>query len=440
MRASKVLLMSCRSPFLDDSKVYPPLANLYLKAYLQQHVPGLHVTVAGEGSGDSDVAACEEYDVIGISVMTPQRAQAVALARAIKARWPAKTVVMGGPHVRGHHEALAKAGVADVLVTHDGERALAAICAGTAVSGVISDTLSRQDLLEAPRPDRRSSCAAALLSEYRYELAGRRATTMMTARGCPELCTFCEEAATNVRRSSLDSVCGQLDDIAALGYGGVYLFDDLFALSVKTMTPICRALSHRDLVYRCNVQARYFVRDGDTMASLLADTGCVEVAFGAESGSQQILDAVKKRCTVAQNYRTVEAAKRHGLHVKAFILLGLPGESLDTLRDTERFLADSGVDDFQCAVYMPFRGTEIRQRLDDGDDIDLQVVPRGADGDVTGAYGIQGGQTAYEVRTRALSEHDIKAFRDDLVARLRPRSHRRHWETDRFFDEAAWLA
>lgn len=122
--------------------------------------------------------------------------------------------------------------------------------------------------------------------------------------------------------------------------------------------------------------------------------------------------------------------------MKAFILLGLPGESLDTLRDTETFLASSGVDDFQCAVYMPFRGTEIRQRLDEGDEIDLQVVPRGPDGDVTGAYGIQGGQTAYEVRTRALSEDDIKAFRDDLVARLRPRSHRRQWEADKFFEEA----
>lgn len=437
--------MSCRSPFLDDSKVYPPLANLYLKAYLNEHVPGLHVTVAGERSGDSDAAACEDYDVIGISVMTPQRTQAVALARAIKARWPSKVVVLGGPHVRCHAQDLARAHVADVLVTHDGERALAAICAGTAGSGVISDTLSRQELMEAPRPDRRSRCAAALLSEYRYALAGRPATTMMTARGCPELCTFCEEAATSVRRSSLESVCDQLDDIAALGYGGVYIFDDLFALSVKTMTPICRALGHRDLVYRCNIQARYFVRDGDDMASLLADTGCVEVAFGAESGSQQVLDAVKKRCTVAQNYRTVETAKRHGLYVKAFILLGLPGESPETLSDTAAFLANSGVDDFQCAVYMPFRGTGIRQTLDDGDEIDLQVVPRGPDGDVTGAYGIQGGQTAYEVRTRAVSEQDIKAFRDDLVARLRPRSHRAHWqadtscEADRFFEAAAWL-
>ena len=166
-------------------------------------------------------------------------------------------------------------------------------------------------------------------------------------------------------------------------------------------------------------------------------TGCYEIAFGAESGSQTILDNVKKRCTVEQNYRTVEYAKRHGLIVKAFILLGLPGETWETLAQTETFIRDSGIDDFQCAIYMPFKGTQIRSALDRGEWIDLMVHAAGTYGEVTGAYGVKGGETAYEVSTTELSTGDLRVFREYLVGTYRPESHRRKWaQDDRFFDQA----
>jgi hypothetical protein len=177
------------------------------------------------------------------------------------------------------------------------------------------------------------------------------------------------------------------------------------------------------------------------MARLLAATGCHEIAFGAESGSQTILDAVRKRCTVKQNYDTVAFAKKHGLIVKAFILLGLPGETWETLQETEAFMRNAGCDDFQCVVYMPFKGTQIRQAIDSGRVIDLQVVPHGADGEVTGAYAVSGGNSAYEVRTAGLTADDLHAFRDYLVAKYRPASHRTKWAPDdAFFDIARFPA
>jgi hypothetical protein len=215
------------------------------------------------------------------------------------------------------------------------------------------------------------------------------------------------------------------------------VFDDLFAMSTVKIRPVCEQFLKRDLIYRCNVQARYFTQRGEEMAALLASTGCHEVAFGAESGSQIILDNVRKRCTVEQNYRTVEYAKRHGLVIKAFLLLGLPGETWRTLLDTEKFIRNSGLDDFQCVVYMPFRGTQIRRSIDAGEPVDLAIAPKGEDGDVTGAYGVKGGNSAYEVRTAALSADDLKQFRDYLVNTYRPRSHRAKWRAeDKFFDIA----
>lgn len=434
----RLLLLSCRSPFVDDSKVYPPLANLYLKSAVNAMCPEVDVRLGDDAYELGDLSPLAPFDVIGISVMTPQRQEALQLAQAVKARWPDKRIVAGGPHVMHYLGDLLAEPAFDYLVPHDGERALAAIVGARGpLPRVLSDKLSRAELAAQPRPDRTSEEAVTLIRQYHYMLGGRRATTMLTARGCPEQCTFCEDATTLTRPSTIDTIREELNDIVRLGYSGVYIFDDLFALSLARIRPICDELQRRALIYRCNAQARCFTKHGDEMARALADTGCYEIAFGAESGSQQILDVTRKRCTVEQNYLTVAFAKRHGLKVKAFILLGLPGENRQSLAETEAFIRDSGIDDFQCAIYMPYKGTAIRRAIDanDPDDpIDLMVVPRGYDGEVTGSYGIKGGATSSEVRTAALSENDLQAFRNYLVDTYRPHSHRMRWAADHFFD------
>ena len=432
-----IVLLTCRSPFLDDSKIYCPLANLYLKAYLNAHVPGVQVVLGDDEYDVENIDGLEPFDAVGISIMTPQRDQALRLAALVRQRWPDKTIIAGGPHVKHYLAELLAEPVYDYLVPLDGERALSTILTGRATSRVVHDSLTKQEVLDQPRPDRSSANAIEVLRRYTYALADRSATTLMTARGCPEQCTFCEDAMTQVRWSSVANIAGELDDIVNLGYRGVYIFDDLFAMSETKIRPICECLAARDLRYRCNAQARYFTRRGEDMARLLSSTGCYEIAFGAESGSQTILDNVRKRCTVAQNYQTVAFAKKHGIVVKAFMLLGLPGENWETLSDTEAFIRDSGIDDFQCAVYMPFKGTQIRDAIDKGAVIDLTPAPGGQDGDVTGAYATKGGNSACEVRTHALSSADLRAFRDYLVGKYRPESHRTKWAPqDNFFELA----
>lgn len=434
---SRVVLLSCRSPFLDDDKVYPPLANLYLKSYLNAHLPDVEVVLGDDEYDLTDLSALEPFDLVGISVMTPQRQEALLLARAIKKRFPEKLIVAGGPHVRHYHSDLLCESCFDHLVPLEGEKALVQLLSDRPAPRSLFSPMSPADVQSQPRPDRTSDDAIRVLSKYSYQLNNVRATTLMTARGCPERCTFCEDALTAIRWSSYDSIRAQLSDITALGYGGVYIFDDLFAISLPKIAPICDALQASGLIYRCNAQARYFTKWGKDMARLLSESGCYEIAFGAESGSQRILDSIQKRCTVAENYLTVAYAKECGLVVKAFILIGLPGETWSTLAETEAFIRDSGIDDFQCAVYMPFKGTRIRRALDQGEPLDLTVEPAGADGEITGAYGTKGGETAYEVRTSALSAADLRAFRDYLLTRYRPQSHSRKWQQDRFFEQAA---
>lgn len=425
-----VLLLSCRSPFLDDSKIYAPMGNLYLKSYVEKHVPEARVTLGDDDYNLEDLTKMEPYDFIGISVMTPQREEAHKILRAVKSAYPHKKVIAGGPHVKHYLSDMeTSAEPWDFLVPLDGEKSLVRILTGDVADYIVKDVMSKKEIAEAPRPDRSSENAIDVIKRYHYTLDGRSATTMMTARGCPEQCTFCEDAQSNVKWSSLNNLKGEMDDIKRMGYGGVYIFDDLFAIAMDMVRPICEELKARDLVYRCNGQVRYFTKNKDAFAEMLGGTGCKEIAFGFESGSQKILDNVRKRTSVEMNYKAVEYAKKHGIKVKGFVMLGLPGEDEQTVEETERFIRDSGMDDFQLAIYYPYKGTAIRDAIDKGrNEVDLQFNAEGL-----GAYGQKGGSTEAVVRTKALSSEQLLEIRDRLVRQYKPKSHNAKWE-DKFFE------
>lgn len=273
-----------------------------------------------------------------------------------------------------------------------------------------------------PRPDRLGE--AGFLRGYSYTLDDLDSTTMMLGRGCPMGCKFCEDARTLTRWTSLGNAEAELDDIVRLGYKGVYLFDDLFAINLGKCRPYLDLLKQSGLKFRCNVHAKFMTGE---FAEALADAGCVEVAFGAESGSQQILDRIDKKTSVEQNYACVRHCKDHGITVKAFLMIGLPGETRETVADTERFICTSGIDDAQIAIYYPYKGTMLRAEMDEGTSADLAF-----EGEGLGAYGQRNGGTDSVVRTPELSAEDLVAIREDLIREYQFRSHT--GPHDNFFD------
>ena len=426
-----ILLLSCRSPFLDDSKIYAPMANLYLKAYMNKFSPATNVVLGDDSYSLQSQAWLAPYDGIGISIMTPQREEAYKLARHIKTHFPRKKVIAGGPHVKHYKAEVEENKDFDYVVPYDGERPLVKIANGN-TSRVLTDIMSKDDIATAPRPDRTSDNAKEVIYRYHYKLGDRNATTMMTSRGCPMTCTFCEDARTQSKWSSLNNLKEEMNDIVNLGYKGVYIFDDLFAISMPNVRPIVEELRKRDLIFRCNGQANFFTKWGEEFAKLLADNGCYEIAFGHESGSQKILDNVTKRTTVQQNYDSVKYAKKYGIKVKSFIMLGLPGEDEQSVTETENFIRTAGMDDFQLAVYYPFKGTQIRDAIDKGDkNMDIHF-----EGEGLGAYGQKGGSSESVVRTSRYTSKELLQIRDDLVRKYKPESHTNKWKEDKFFDTA----
>ncbi len=421
-----LLLMTCRSPYLDSEKVYPPLGLLYLKSYINQQMPEVNIDITDDYSLE-DSTRFEGYNYIGLSVMTPQREESQRVLEKIKSVNPSCKVIIGGPHANHYHKEVVQKPW-DYIVPNDGQRSLEKILKGEG-KRVERDIMTKDEWRSMPRPDRTSDKAKNFLRSYCYTLNGKPAGTMLTATGCPERCTFCEDAMTAVRWGDISSLAKEMDDLVSLGYKGVYLFDDLFAIAMPTIKPILSELKKRELQFRCNGQARYFTKWGEEFARLLGENGCVEIAFGHETGSQKILDNINKRTTVKQNYDSIAYAKKHGIYVKSFLMLGLPGEDYDTIAETEKFIVNAGMDDFQLAIYYPYKGTQIRDAIDKGDtSTDLLVSGEGL-----GAYGQKGGATESVVSTSALSSQDLLEFRDYLVNKYKPKSHNHMWD-DKFFD------
>ena len=418
----KLSLVSCRSPFLDDDRIYPPLGLLYLKSAVTAAIPGAVVDVVDSYDVDNP-AVFADADIVGVSVMTPQRDEAQRIARSVRDNWPGKTLIAGGPHVRHYHRDMSKDDLFwDYLVGGDGERVLPQIMLGEQVPRLTFDQIPRAELAAMPPPDRLGE--ADFLKGYTYTLNGLKSTTMMLGRGCPMACKFCEDARTLTRWTSLPNAEAELADIVLLGYEGVYLFDDLFAINLGKCQPYLDLLKKSGLKFRCNVHARFMT---DEFAAALAEAGCVEVAFGAESGSQQILDRIDKKTTVPQNYACVRYCKDYGITVKAFLMIGLPGETRATISDTEKFICTSGIDDAQIAIYYPYKGTELRREMDEGLSKDLSFIGEGL-----GAYGQKQCGTDSVVRTPDLSPEDLIQIREELIRTYRFVSH--VGRQDHFFD------
>lgn len=162
-----------------------PLVNLYLKSYINAFLPEVQVVPGDDNYNVDELGEVDRFDAVGISVMTPQRHEALSLARAIK-HVKETTVILGGPHVRHYHSDLLREPCVDYLVSFDGERALTTVLSGRGSTKVVADVLSREEVLAQPRPDRTSDNARSVVMNYHYMLNRMSAATMMTARGCPE--------------------------------------------------------------------------------------------------------------------------------------------------------------------------------------------------------------------------------------------------------------
>ena len=224
--------------------------------------------------------------------------------------------------------------------------------------GKIQFTGSRdliEDLDSLPVPARH------LLSVSRY-LALGFPVSIITSRGCPNKCIFCQGrrmVGYKVRYRSPGLIVDEIEEILSYGFTRINIADDLFTSSKKRVQAFCDELKRRNIKLSWSAFARVNTVDHDLL-SIMRDAGCDAVSFGIESGNTQMLKRVRKGITLDQARNAVQVCKDTGMTAYASFMIGLPGESPQTIDETRAFADSLGID-YGFHLLAPFPGTTIRE-------------------------------------------------------------------------------
>jgi hypothetical protein len=219
---------------------------------------------------------------------------------------------------------------------------------------------------------------------------------LMTSRGCPWACTFCGAETSWGRGFRGHSVPYVLDALeAALPRYRVKMVqvkDDTFTTNKKRVIELCRGIRERRLNFLWSCDTRVDVLSEELLYEMRL-AGCQRLSLGVESGSQRILDAIHKKITKEEILEAVEMAKKYGVHVRFYMMLGNRGETVDTFHETLEFLKAARPHQyiFSCLSIYPgthdFQDAEAAGRLDRSiyfeSDFQELKVPYDADENVT---------------------------------------------------------
>ncbi len=169
-------------------------------------------------------------------------------------------------------------------------------------------------------------------------------SVMVTSKGCPMGCLFCEAGRTPYNPRSVETVVNEMQECCDRhGIREIDIFDYEFVIHRKRALEICRQVQKRklDLLWAC--RARIDSVDDELLGEMAA-AGCGRIYYGIESGDQEMLDRLNKKITLEQVRETIRLTRKHGIRSLGFFLVGSPGETRETIRKTVKFAMSLGLD------------------------------------------------------------------------------------------------
>lgn len=397
----RVMIVNPRFHLPIDTRTTPHLGLAYLAAVSEER--GDEVLVFDADVEDEPITETVRRfkpDIVGITANTPQVKSAWRTAKAIKSVKDV-TVVLGGPHVSVLPAESASRPEVDIVVRGEGEPVWVKLCAiienaqktnpdfsardlldpqGGHLDGLLGISYFSSDGKEHHNPDHPPIADLDTLPFPAYHffkmdrytnlqpatdaVDGAKSFSVMTSRGCPYRCTFCSQSIMPIkwRARSPESVLAEWQHLVHdLGAEEIGVLDDSANIQVDRLEQIADLLiehkvNHVPWIFVNGIRANLAT---ERLLSKLKKAGLKRTAFGVESGDPGILLSIDKKIdhdTIRQAFKNAKAA---GLETIGFFILGLPGETEETMDRTIKFACELDPLIANFSMMTPYPGTKV---------------------------------------------------------------------------------
>lgn len=348
MQKKHVCLVNPRDTVVEDPAWDEPLGLLYLGAVLER--AGLEVEVVDLNFHEHfELLKRSTANVFGLYCSSSLLESCLRVNEFLKNVHPEALRIVGGPHATCMPHELAQ--YFDKVVVGEGEKAIIEILEGKWI-GKLVHCPPIEDLDTIPFPARH----LIPIQKYHRKVGGEHSVGVITARGCPMSCCFCSKVwGKTVRFRSAENVLAEVKEVIdKYGIKGISFRDDTFTLNKPRLLKILYGLQCLDVKWRCITRVDQVDED---VLKRMKEAGCTQIVYGIESGNQQILNNLRKGTTVEQNAKAIRLTKEARIHVKAAVIVGSPGETWQTARDTMKFIENNLPDEAIVCIFTPYPGS-----------------------------------------------------------------------------------
>ncbi len=355
---------------------YPPLALLSIAQFLLEN-SAHEVQILDAQLDDLDYPVIEARvrewgaEVVGVTAFTVQLVdvhKTIHAARAGGARY----VVVGGPHVNDFPQECRNLAGVDAVVKGEGQQPMLDLVntwargeVAKGIPGVMAhpdDPVPEQDVYFSNDLDAYPILDRTLIEYERYYDvmgAGGIFTTMVTSRGCPYRCTFCNTPRHRYRVMSPARACDEIAACIQLGIREIYFVDDTFNITNQRVHELCDEILRRGLQFSWTVRFRVKGVDRPLLEKMKA-AGCSRIQFGVEQGTEEGLLRLKKDVTSREIEHAFALCREVGIHTVAYFMIGTPTErSREDVLDTIDYSIQLNPDFVMYNILTPFPGTTL---------------------------------------------------------------------------------
>jgi anaerobic magnesium-protoporphyrin IX monomethyl ester cyclase len=362
----------------------PPQPLLYLGAVLRENGNKCVLVDANAERLDIDetVERILSFSPVYVGITSPTMLISTTgiIAKKIKKKSPDVFTIVGGPHISAVPEqTMRKYPEIDIGVLGEGEITIIELLeflkkkkALEPIKGIILRENGNLKITE-PRPFIKNldtlpfpawDMLPNLLEHYQQVSARVDKTpclSIITSRGCPLNCVFCAKSVfgNKIRVHSAEYLVKMIEYLKnEYGLKGLSFEDENFVVYTKRLIEFCNLMIEKrlNISWDCASNVNAITPE---LLDLMKKAGCWQINYGIESGSQRIVDFIKKGIRIEKAKEVLTLTKKAGMTTKAYFIIGHPTETSESIEETIKFIRNSNLDIFQMSFMIPFPGSEL---------------------------------------------------------------------------------